>query len=286
MTAPRRRLAVALLARRSCAASHRRSARRLGGGGSPVGWRRPATRASPRLKNSYATERHDRGTQLPDPADAGTDAEDAGRQRIPLPGDRRQTFRLRRYQDGQATAGKPRSENSEPAAPVPNATASAPAQVAEHRGGGACDSRRGPALSPKTFGTITFDASGNVTGGSVGDQATIGRAGAAPGRSCRSANPAAAAARPTRQSRRCPRPMTLKSSTAIRTSSSSPATTARRRPGSVTTSPASRMTRKRRTLISGWARLCLGKRNTAMRRRCSSRPTRTIRNPGRRPKCC
>ncbi len=32
--------------------------------------------------------RHDRGAQLPDPADAGADPQDAGRQRVPLPGTR------------------------------------------------------------------------------------------------------------------------------------------------------------------------------------------------------
>ncbi len=84
--------------------------------------------------------------------------------------------------DGQATAGKPRSENSEPAVPVTGATASVQAgQQSTVAAAPATAGQNGPALSPKTFGTITFDASGNVTGGSVGDQATIGSAGAAPG---------------------------------------------------------------------------------------------------------
>jgi tol-pal system protein YbgF len=50
-------------------------------------------------------------------------------------------------------------------------------------------------LASKTFGTITFDNSGNVTGGSVGDQATMGGADPAAGQvAVDPANPANPAA--------------------------------------------------------------------------------------------
>lgn len=79
----------------------------------------------------------------------------------------------------RAVAEAPRTGTAEqPAAPggiptvsapldPPGSTATAPATGEDPAFGG-----------QKTFGTITFDQSGNVTGGSVGDQATIG--GAAP----------------------------------------------------------------------------------------------------------
>ncbi len=85
-------------------------------------------------------------------------------------------------QNNRTTAEKPRSENVEPAAaPDANATASAPAQPQGDVAGAPATAGEDPALAPKTFGTITFDASGNVTGGGVGDKATMGGAGPAPG---------------------------------------------------------------------------------------------------------
>jgi tol-pal system protein YbgF len=47
-------------------------------------------------------------------------------------------------------------------------------QVIGENGGGTPASPGGTGTPPKTFGTITFDADGNVTGGSVGDQASVG----------------------------------------------------------------------------------------------------------------
>ena len=96
-------------------------------------------------------------------------------------------------QNNRTTAEKPRSENVEPAAaPDANATASAPAQPQGDVAGAPATAGEDPALAPKTFGTITFDASGNVTGGGVGDKATMGGAGPAPGAvAADPANPAA-----------------------------------------------------------------------------------------------
>lgn len=110
-------------------------------------------------------------------------------------------------QNNRATAEKPRSQNVEPAAPGANATASAaPVQPqteasapVQPQGDAAAapttaaptTAGQDPALAPTTFGTITFDGSGNVTGGSVGDQVTMGgAAGTAPA----AADPASPAA--------------------------------------------------------------------------------------------
>jgi tol-pal system protein YbgF len=72
-----------------------------------------------------------------------------------------------------ATLSKPRTENVEPAARGADTTAPTGAAAPTAAG-------QDPALAQKTFGTITFDKSGNVTGGSVGDQATMAGAAAAP----------------------------------------------------------------------------------------------------------
>jgi tol-pal system protein YbgF len=89
---------------------------------------------------------------------------------------------------------KPRSENVEPA-PVQGSetTASAPAAPAgDDVAVQPATAGQDPALAPKSMGTITFDKSGNVTGGSVGDQATMGGAGPAPAQEA--VDPAAPAA--------------------------------------------------------------------------------------------
>ena len=138
----------------------------------------------------------------------------------------------------------------------------------------------GTAAPPKTFGTITFDEKGNVTGGSVGDQIS-----SAPADGRRTAG--FAPSKPTtRSSPRCRRPTIRKNSTATPTSSSCPATTARPRPASATTSPASRPTRRPPMRTSGSANRCSARRNTATRPRSSSPPTRNIPRPRRRPTCC
>lgn len=85
----------------------------------------------------------------------------------------------------RATAEAPRTEDTDTATAGAGAATSVPADP--QAGGGVASApvpgsqapapdSRDPALGggQKTFGTITFDQSGNVTGGSVGDQATIG----------------------------------------------------------------------------------------------------------------
>ncbi|NGN42215.1 tol-pal system protein YbgF [Mesorhizobium sp. CGMCC 1.15528] len=47
-------------------------------------------------------------------------------------------------------------------------------QVIGENGGGTTPPGNGTGKAPTTFGTITFDADGNVTSGSVGDQASVG----------------------------------------------------------------------------------------------------------------
>ena len=77
---------------------------RHNGPGSPAGRAHGASGRPARQRTrgaAAAAERHDRGVQLPAPADAGADAQDAGRQRVPLPGARRRQARGPRQQDPQ-----------------------------------------------------------------------------------------------------------------------------------------------------------------------------------------
>ena len=198
--------------------------------------------------------------------------QDAGRQRVPLPGTRAEEDGRRRPAGNKAPAddksrgaGRPasppaaggqdgsRGESEEaPGAPmepevlVDNGTGD-PAEVPS-------GTRRGrPRHAPKEFGTITFDDKGNVTGGSVGDQTTqsvpsnADTAGQAPVRQAIPNQP-----RRRREAGRDPGRgaagdrRSRKNSIAIPTSSSCPATTVRRKPASAITSRASPPTQGRR----------------------------------------
>ncbi len=77
----------------------------------------------------------------------------------------------------RSTAEAPRTESPDAGTAGAGATATAPAAPQPGNDAAAVPTdSRDPALGggEKTFGTITFDQSGNVVGGSVGDQATIG----------------------------------------------------------------------------------------------------------------
>lgn len=106
---------------------------------------------------------------------------------------------------------------------------------------------------PKTFGTIVFDADGNVKGGATGDQAV---AGTEAGASCSAPRPT------TRPWPRFPPPGTPRNSTATPTSSSCRATTRPPRRASANTSTAIRPTPRPPMRITGSARRCSASRST------------------------
>jgi tol-pal system protein YbgF len=75
----------------------------------------------------------------------------------------------------RAVSEAPGTENMNPSTPDTGTSATPNPQAGGAVATAPADSRD-PSLGgePKTFGTITFDRNGNVTGGSVGDQATVG----------------------------------------------------------------------------------------------------------------
>ena len=234
-------------------------------GGRPAGDR--SRRADPQA------QRHDRGTEFPGPADAGADAQDAGRQRVPLPGTRRQgPGRGRRQQEERRhAASRPRTRRRADGTSGSNddaAAAGADDGNTRCRDGGFQDS----GTEPADLGTITVDKDGNIDGGTVGKPVDLlgGRTGR----------------RTARRLRHCRRPTIRRSSIATPTSSSCRATMRRRRPDSATTFRAFPPIRRPPMRITGWARRCSGSRNSATRRRSSLPPTTTIQAPARHPTCC
>ena len=138
---------------------------------------------------------------------------------------------------------------------------------------------------PKTFGTITFDENGNVIDADGNTQATApaqtARPQRAPGRNASPASPTAqcVAALPgdRRPGRTLPQFLPVHPLGRLR----------HRRTGLPRPHhPLSQATPRRPTRISGWARRCSASRSTAMRRRLSLPPARTIQSPRRRPTCC
>ncbi|WP_353646975.1 tol-pal system protein YbgF [Mesorhizobium sp. WSM2240] len=84
---------------------------------------------------------------------------------------------LEKRSDAKGKSNRTVAEAPPPAQPQPPAggAAQAPGSVEEViTGDAATQNPPAPGAPPKTFGTITFDENGNVTGGSVGDQATQG----------------------------------------------------------------------------------------------------------------
>ena len=189
-----------------------------------------------------ADQRHDRGAQLPGPADAGADAQDAGRQRVPLPGARRRLTgrpgsrpgrrrrtpsrdrQQRRRGAGDAGAGRCGACRPPAARAIGEVIVESP--TGDPRQGGRPARRRRPsAPSPSTRTAMWSTPTATRRRARRRETPAGRRRGGTAGRQPRPASPTA------RWSPRCPPPTTRTSSTAIPTSSSCRATTARPRQG-------------------------------------------------------